>query len=71
MVSPAASAAKEVSSSTAERSWREAAEAAVAAESAGSSQPARGAPQLQFDVAYVQSNAEACKAIHRALTELR
>lgn len=70
MVSPAASAAKEVSASTAEKSWREAATQA-AAESAETSQPPQGPPQLQFEVVYVQSTAEACKALHGALTELR
>ena len=72
MVSPAASAAKEVTASAAEKSWREAVtQAAAAAESAESSQAPRGPAQLQFEVVYVQSNAEACKAVHRALTELR
>jgi len=72
MVSPAASAAKEVTASSAEKSWREAAtQAAAAAESAGSSQPPQGSAQLQFDVVYVPSTADACKAVQRALTELR
>ncbi len=72
MVSPAASAAKEVTASSAEKSWREAAaQAAAAAESAGSSQPAQGSAQLQFEVLYVPSTADACKAVQRALTELR
>ncbi|DBA81285.1 TPA: hypothetical protein ACH3X2_006902 [Trebouxia sp. C0005] len=72
MVSPAASAAKEVTASSAEKSWREAAtQAAAAAESAGSSQPPQGSTQLQFEVVYVPSTADACKAVQRALTELR
>jgi hypothetical protein len=70
MVSPAASAAKEVTASSAEKSWREAATQA-AAESAGSSQPPQGSTQLQFEVVYVPSTADACKAVQRALTELR
>ncbi len=72
MVSPAASAAKEVTASSAEKSWREAAtQAAAAAESSGSSQPPQASPQLQFEVVYVPSTADACKAVQRALTELR
>ncbi len=72
MVSPAASAAKEVTASSAEKSWREAAtQAAAAAESAGSSRPPRGSAQLQFEVVYVPTTADACKAVQRALTELR
>ena len=72
MVSPAASAAKEVTASSAEKSWREAAtQAAAAAESAGSSQPPQSSTQLQFEVVYVPSTADACKAVQRALTELR
>ena len=72
MVSPAASAAREVNASSAEKAWREAAaQLQGAAESAGSSQPAQPPAQLQFEVMYVQSNADACKALHRALTELR
>ena len=72
VVSPAASAAKEVTASSAEKSWREAAaQLQGAAQSAGSSQPAQLPAQLQFEVMYVQSNADACKALHRALTELR
>ncbi len=72
MVSPAASAAKEVTASTAEKSWREAAtQAAAVAESSGSSQPPQGPAPLQFEVVYVQSTADACRAVHRALTELR
>ena len=70
MVSPAASAAKEVSASTAEKSWREAVTQA-AAESAETSQPPQDPAQLQFEVVYVQSTAEACKALHGALTDLR
>ena len=72
MVSPSASAAKELTASSAEKSWREAAtQLHGAADSAGSSQPTRPPAQLQFEVMYVQSNADACKALHRALTELR
>lgn len=72
MVSPAASAAKEVTSSSAEKSWQEAAtQLQGAAESAGSGQPAQPPTQLQFEVVYVQSNVDAIKALHRALTELR
>lgn len=72
MVSPAASAAKEVTASSADKNWQEAAiQLQGAAESAGSSQPAQPPAQLQFEVVYVQSNVDACKALHRALTELR
>ena len=72
MVSPSASAAKEVSASAAEKNWREAAnQAASAAESAESSQPTQAPAQLQFEVVYVQSTKDACKAVHRALTALR
>ena len=72
MVSPAASAAKEVTASSAEKSWQEASTQLLgAAESAGSSQPAQPPAQLQFEVVYVQSNVDAIKALHRALTELR
>lgn len=70
MVSPAASAAKEVSASTAEKSWREAV-TQTAAESAETSQPPQDPAQLQFEVVYVQSTAEACKALHGSLTDLR
>ena len=73
MVSPASSAAKEVSASSAEKHWREAvaSQAPAAAESAESSQPAQAPAQLHFEVTYVESVADACKAVHRALTELR
>ena len=72
MVSPAASSAKEVTASSAEKNWREAAtQVQEAADSAASSQPAQPPAQLQFEVLYVQSNADACKALHRALAELR
>ena len=72
MVSPAASAAKEVSASSAEKYWQEAAsQVAAEAESAGSSQPPPALAQLQFEVVYVQSVADACKAVHRTLTEFR
>ena len=72
MVSPAASAAREVSASSAEKHWREAAaQVGDTAASAGPSQAAPPPTELQFDVLYVQNIADACKAVHRALTELR
>ena len=69
VVNPSASAAKEVSPAAAEKHWRDA--VSQLAEEAGPSQSQQDPGELQFDVIYVQSNADACKAIHRALSSLR
>ena len=69
VVNPSASAAKEVSSAAAEKHWRDA--ASQLAEETGPSQSQQDLSELQFDVTYVQTNADACKAIHRALSNLR
>ena len=69
VVNPSGTAAKEVTNAAAEKHWSDAA-AQVLVE-ADSSQATKEPAQLEFDIAYVQTNADACKAIHRALSNLR
>lgn len=69
MVNPSGTAVKEVSPSAAEKHWKDT--SAQVAEEAGSSQSSKEPAQLEFDITYVQTNADACKALHRALSDLR
>lgn len=69
VVNPSGTAAKEVTTAAAEKHWGDAA-AQVLVE-ANPSQSAKEPAQLEFDITYVQTNADACKAIHRALSNLR
>ena len=69
MVNPSGTAAKEVSSTAAEKHWRDA--SAQVADEAGASQSRKESAELEFDITYVQTNVDACKALHRALSNLR
>ena len=69
VVNPSGSAAKEVSTTAAEKHWKDA--SAQVVEEAGASQSSKEVADLEFDITYVQTNVDACKAIHRALSNLR
>ena len=69
VVNPSGSAAKDFSTTAAEKHWKDA--SAQVVEEAGASQSSKEVPDLEFDVTYVQTNVDACKAIHRALSKLR
>lgn len=69
MVNPSGTAVKEVFASAAEKHWKDA--SAQVAEEATSSQTSKEPTQLEFDITYVQTDADACKAVHRALSNLR
>ena len=69
VVNPSGTAAKDFSTTAAEKHWRDA--CAQIAEEAGASQSSKETADLEFDITYVQTNVDACKAVHRALSNLR
>ena len=77
VVNPAAgTGSREVSVPAAERHWHEAhvsGPAAPDAEDGGGSQqrPAAAVPEVEFDIAYVRTAAEAVRAVQNALLQLR
>ncbi|KAK9824549.1 hypothetical protein WJX72_011249 [[Myrmecia] bisecta] len=63
IVNPAASAAQDVTTTTTERSWRE----AHAADPSGAGE----APDVEFEVVYARTEPDAARTIHRSLLQLR
>ncbi len=74
MVNPAAGAgSREVSVPATERHWREAHVSGPAAPdegAGGASQPIE-IPEVEFEIAYVRTTAEAARAVQNALLQLR
>ena len=70
VVNPAERGSQEVSIPMVERSWREAHTTGAAAQTEDGVAPS-SAPEVQFEVVYVRSTAEAAKAIQGALLQLR
>ena len=55
----------------AERAWREAHTTGAAAQTEDGVSPADAVPDVEFDIVYVRSAAEAGRAIQNALLQLR
>ena len=65
IVNPTTTTARDISATAAERVWREAHAAVGEQDAAGLS------PNVEFEVAYVQTDAEAARTIQRHLANLR
>ncbi len=71
MVNPAEKGSQEVSIPMAERAWREAHTTGAAAQTDSGVRPSDAVPEVDFDIVYVRSAAEASRAIQNALLQLR
>jgi D-alanyl-D-alanine dipeptidase len=71
VVNPAERGSREVSHPMADRAWREAHTTGAAAQTEDGVSPADAVPDVEFDIVYVHSAAEAGRAIQNALLQLR